>query len=917
MKKLFLLSICFLCLQIVFAQVPQAFNYQAVARNQQGNVLANKTIGVRIALLNDNNEVYSESHKATTNPFGLFTIQVGQGSVLTGSFSNINWNIGLKAMKVGIDPAGGTSYLDMGTSPLLTVPFAMVASQALSVVDQSLSGLKDVDTTGKVQGYLLGWDGTKWKPISGVAQQGWLLNNGDLTNVNPSGKIGLGVNTPEAKLHIEGNDKEKLIAFKGSKYITSRSNGTDYGVTTSGEGLYLSSENGNYKQAYYFTDGNPLDTTPIFGIASKAGTGAWSPALNVSHQGMVGIGVAKPKAKLHVQNGGLLLQGTIGGVDFKGDGTAMLWIPNKSAFRAGSANNKSWDNDSIGLYSFASGRGTRATGPYSTAMGAYSLALGNSSVALGASAQALSSYTIALGNAAIASGVFSTAIGQSTSASGYYATSIGYNTISRSCAGIALGSYNDITDNDFNPSSLFNDENRIFQVGNGTNASNRKNALTILQNGNVGIGVLEPSKNLSVAGSMNIDQQNANTGTIQNTLTFGNGSGEGIGSKRNAGEGQNGLDFYTNMVKRLSISYSGNTTVLGNLTVRDSLKATIDFSGKAFILNGDIGTTNLSGDGTRLMWIPEKGAFRAGYASNNSWNINEVGDFSVALGNGTKASGYSSTSLGYLNNATGNFSTAIGSQNAASGEGSFATGMENKASGDYATAFGRATIASGRNAASFGEYSTTASGRNSLAGGDAVKVSGDNSFGFGSGVKVTSGSSVAFGVFTVASGSSSAAFGAYVKARGNRSMCIGVFNDTTSLTHLFEVGNGTADNNRKNAFYVDMSGNAVVQNNLTVKNNKGIIRSSDASQQKIVKTNTTINQTIGAGSTVIVYVNWSETFSSTPVAYVGNASGGGFAEVTMSVANVSSSGASLYIYNGRNSAASVNYNVNLIAIGAE
>jgi hypothetical protein len=77
-------------------------------------------------------------------------------------------------------------------------------------------------------------------------------------------------------------------------------------------------------------------------------------------------------------------------------------------------------------------------------------------------------------------------------------------------------------------------------------------------NGNLGIGVAIAQKPLSVGGGAVIDQNDLNTGTISNVLSFGNNSSEGLGSKRNAGIGQFGLDFYTAGNKRMSISNNGN-----------------------------------------------------------------------------------------------------------------------------------------------------------------------------------------------------------------------------------------------------------------------------------------------------------------------------------------------------------------------
>jgi hypothetical protein len=113
-----------------FAQVPQGFNYQAVARNSVGVLLNNQLLGVRLSVHQGSaggTVVYSERQTPTTNTFGLFTVTVGQGTVLSGVFNTINWSSGNYWLEVGLDVTGGTTYTSMGTSQLLSVPYAMYA----------------------------------------------------------------------------------------------------------------------------------------------------------------------------------------------------------------------------------------------------------------------------------------------------------------------------------------------------------------------------------------------------------------------------------------------------------------------------------------------------------------------------------------------------------------------------------------------------------------------------------------------------------------------------------------------------------------------------------------------------------------------------------------------------------------------
>ncbi|HWB64354.1 MAG TPA: hypothetical protein VG603_12640 [Chitinophagales bacterium] len=132
--------ICFL-LFIVFnglkAQVPQSMNYQAVVRNSSGNVVSNTAVSVRITIHDGSLSgtiVYQERHTPTTNQFGVIAVAVGSGTSISGNFSGINWASGNKFMQVEVDPAGGTNYTDMGTTQLISVPYALYAATAGSGV---------------------------------------------------------------------------------------------------------------------------------------------------------------------------------------------------------------------------------------------------------------------------------------------------------------------------------------------------------------------------------------------------------------------------------------------------------------------------------------------------------------------------------------------------------------------------------------------------------------------------------------------------------------------------------------------------------------------------------------------------------------------------------------------------------------
>ncbi len=144
------------------AQTPQSFSYQAVARDPAGNLLANKSIGLEISILDGGSTgtvVYTETFAPQTNDQGLFTVGVGLGVPVTGSFGGINWSTGQKYLKTAFDPAGGTNYTITGTTQLMSVPYALYAVSA--------------GTAG-----------------SGVSSSYWSASGSDISNTNP-GNVGL------------------------------------------------------------------------------------------------------------------------------------------------------------------------------------------------------------------------------------------------------------------------------------------------------------------------------------------------------------------------------------------------------------------------------------------------------------------------------------------------------------------------------------------------------------------------------------------------------------------------------------------------------------------------------------------------------------------------------------------------------
>lgn len=137
MKKTLSLIIAIAFSLSIYAQAPQSFAYQGIARNNSGNPIANQLISIRASILDATStgtSQYTETQSVTTNSLGLFSVSIGMGTAQTGTFSAVTWATGLKFMKVEFDPAGGTSYVLSGTQQILSVPYALNALNAKTYV---------------------------------------------------------------------------------------------------------------------------------------------------------------------------------------------------------------------------------------------------------------------------------------------------------------------------------------------------------------------------------------------------------------------------------------------------------------------------------------------------------------------------------------------------------------------------------------------------------------------------------------------------------------------------------------------------------------------------------------------------------------------------------------------------------------
>ena len=245
------------------SQSPQLFNYQSVIRNSSGGVVGNERVALNISIVEGNvygSIVYSEVFNVITNQFGLVNVKIGGGSVVAGDFSNINWGGSDFFINIAVDLEGGENFQDVGTTQLVSVPYALYA-----------------ETTG--DSYL------------NKNAAGHLFFN--------DGRIGIGTNDPQKALHIRRVTKNGQGVGQAQLLVEadSESDATIYlgyfpnDRYIQGQGKYWRI---NCDKPYGdFSIADEVDN-------ATGGDGSVKRLIIKRNTGNVGIGVVNPKRKLHV-----------------------------------------------------------------------------------------------------------------------------------------------------------------------------------------------------------------------------------------------------------------------------------------------------------------------------------------------------------------------------------------------------------------------------------------------------------------------------------------------------------------------------------------------------------------------------------------------------------------------------------------
>ena len=150
-KKMLFAGVCLLAAcftQAQESQMPKAFSYQAVVRDNAGKVVADKEVGVKIEILKGSAEsgtvVYEETLRPKSTMTGTVNMMIGNGN--TEQFAAIDWGGNAHFLRISLSLDGSDNYKVVSTTQMLPVPYALYAEKAGSVVDNGSGGSTEPDT---------------------------------------------------------------------------------------------------------------------------------------------------------------------------------------------------------------------------------------------------------------------------------------------------------------------------------------------------------------------------------------------------------------------------------------------------------------------------------------------------------------------------------------------------------------------------------------------------------------------------------------------------------------------------------------------------------------------------------------------------------------------------------------------------
>jgi hypothetical protein len=426
--------------------VPFGFNYQTAVRNSAGMEIISQPVSLRFSFYANSPTgplVWQEDHQGATDSSGIIRIIIGTG-LPTGAgtspaFSQVNWASSYFFLKVSLDASGGSSYTDMGTSKLFSVPYAFYSLTTRLAINATIARMQDADLTGISPGKMLKWNGSFWVPAIDEHSDtvSFAFNSANSLTADTS-LYSYGSPSGDTVLFAFNSDSSVYSPASGSSVNTVNSSYSDTALFAYTSGADVWRITGNQGSNIYFAG-----TTDSADLVIKTNSVT---RVVVQSNGNVSLGSTTGISALNLSgDDGFVSSGVFGSLfnPSAGSGTRLTWYPSEGSFRAGAVNGTQWDTVNTGQYSmafgyntksrdrsftsgfecesvdysFSSGRRSRATpvGPYPE---------GNS-IALGDSCQSLSYRNVTIGRNNIATGAINVLIGYENSSNTSQSVCIG------------------------------------------------------------------------------------------------------------------------------------------------------------------------------------------------------------------------------------------------------------------------------------------------------------------------------------------------------------------------------------------------------------------------------------------------------------------------------------------------------------
>jgi hypothetical protein len=548
--KLFLSTLLSFVFCLLSSQVPQGFNYQAIARDGSGNVIVSQPLPVKITIqTSGGTTIYEETFSSvTTDQFGMINLVVGIGTPTFGTFSAIDWKAQTLFLKTSVKyPSSNPIWTVMGTSQIWGVPYSLVAKDVAgpltklgiagttSLMDEALFEVKNKagnivfavynegvrayvgngDAKGVKGGFAVGgYDGTKGThdlllvnsdsvrmyidsdPTTKGVKGGFAVGGYDMTKGIVSNYLNVSIDSNKV---INPAQNRILWYPQKNAFLTGKvlvENRDSVGINSFASG-FQSKAKGDWSQALGFVSiarGNYSTSIGKNSIASGNSSFAFGDQAKATGLSSYAFGTrAKAIGNLSFALGSV-------GVDQDSKSTGPTIASGFGAFALGFGSVSSAQgafsfgvqDTASGPFSLAMGYLTRAKGWFSTTVGFGSMveSAGTNGLATGFFTKSGNWFASSFGDETYASGHTSFATGFKSVASGQLSSTFGDQTISQSYGSVAIGKCNVSSGS----ATSWVSTDPIFAIGNGSSASARSNAMTVYKNGNA-----------DLAGSINLN----------------------------------------------------------------------------------------------------------------------------------------------------------------------------------------------------------------------------------------------------------------------------------------------------------------------------------------------------------------------------------------------------------------------------